>query len=262
MTTASDGSSDSASATKRARLLTPLASVPLAVARRFPQIVRRLVAETVISDRERRGSTFRDVQAWPERITGFEDLAFLFSSTILAHGIASLRLDEAAFLYRLVGEAKPRTAVEIGRFRGGSTLLIASALEEGVLHSYDVDTRQRDSGNELDRELVAALERYGLVRKVRLHVQDSRTAEPPAESIDLLFVDGDHSEEGVRADFDRWSPLLAPGGHLLFHDAIEAPDLVPPCERGPATVAARVGGDFEARPAAGSLAYFVRRAGR
>jgi predicted O-methyltransferase YrrM len=232
------------------------------MARRLPQFVRRLVAEIVISDRERRGSTFREVRAWPTRIGGFEDLTFLFSSTILAHGIASLRLDEAAFLYRLIREARPRAAVEIGRFRGGSTFLLASALEEGVLHSYDVETRQGHSGSELDRELVAALERYGLTQKVRLHVQDSRSADPPAESIDFLFVDGDHSEEGVRADFERWSPLLAPGGHLLFHDAIETPDLVPPCVRGPATVAARVGGDFEARPAAGSLAYFVRRAGR
>ena len=232
------------------------------MARRLPQRVRRLVAEIVISDRERRGSTFRDVRAWPGRISGFEDLTFLFSSTLLAHGIASLRLDEAAFIYRLVRDTQPRTAVEIGRFRGGSTFLIAAALGEGVLHSYDVDTRQGHSGTELDRELAAALERYGLTQKVRLHVHDSRTAEPPAASIDLLFVDGDHSEEGVRADFDRWSPLLTPGGHLLFHDAVDAPDLVPPREPGPAAAAGAVGDDFEPRPAAGSVAYFVRRSDR
>jgi predicted O-methyltransferase YrrM len=232
------------------------------MARRLPRIVRRLLAEAVISDREGRGSTFRDVRAWPTRIDGFEHLTFLFSSTILAHGIASLRLDEAGFLYRLVREVQPRTSVEIGRFRGGSTFLIASALEEGVLHSYDVETRQGHAGSELDRELVAALERYGLAQNVRLHVQDSRTADPPGESIDLLFVDGDHREEGVRADFERWSPLLEPGGHLLFHDAVETSDLVPPCEPGPVRVVASVGGDFERRPAAGSLAYFVRRSGR
>ena len=105
----------------------------------------------MIADRERRGSDFSHVARWPERIDGFEDLTFLFSSTILAHGIASLRFDEAAYLYRLVRELKPQPVVEIGRYRGGSTFLIASALDgNGILHSYDIDTqtgtrRQRSS---------------------------------------------------------------------------------------------------------------------
>jgi predicted O-methyltransferase YrrM len=221
--------------------------------------LRRLVAELVIADRERRGSDFADVARWPDRVAGFEDLAFLFSSTILAHGVASLRLDEAAYLYRLVREERPRIVVELGRFRGGSTFLIATALDNGVLHSYDIETRQGRSGTELDRGLSAALERYGLTGRVALHVADSRGADPPGP-IDVLFVDGDHSEEGVRADFERWSPHVEPGGHLLFHDAVAASDFAPTSEPGPARVAADVAGEFDRRDAVGSLAHFVRRA--
>jgi len=224
-----------------------------------PRVVRRLLAEVVIADRERRGSAFSDVERWPERLAGFEDLAFLFSSTVLAHGVASLRLDEAAFLYRLVREARARTIVEIGRYRGGSTLLLAAALEDGVVHSYDIETRQGRSGADLDRELRDALERYGLTEHVRLHVADSRTAEPPEEPVDLLFVDGDHREVGVRADFEHWSPRLAPDGHLLFHDAMDVGDFVSPCEEGPARVARLAAEQFEPRPSAGSLAHFVPR---
>jgi predicted O-methyltransferase YrrM len=225
-----------------------------------PLLGRRLVVEIVTSDRERRGAGF-DTARWPDAIEGFEDLAFLFSSTILAHGIASLRLDEAVLLYRLVRDEQPRTVVEIGRFRGGSTFLIASALgEDGVIHSYDLETRQGHDGRALDSQLEAALERYGLRERVRLHVEDSRSAAPPAEAIDLLFVDGDHREEGVHADFERWSPHLAPGGHLLFHDAVAAPDLVPPCADGPVRVVAEVGNELERREGAGSIAHFVRRA--
>jgi predicted O-methyltransferase YrrM len=229
------------------------------VSRRIPEPVRRFLGELVIADRERRGSGFSDVRTWPDRIAGFEDLSFLFSSTILAHGIVSLRLDESVFLYRLVRERKPNTAVEIGRFRGGSTFLIAAALETGVLHSYDLKTRQGRSGAELDRELSSALERYGLSDRVRLHVADSRTADLLGSTIDFLFIDGDHREEGVRTDFARWAPLLGPGGNLLFHDAVDAPDFVPSYDAGPTRVAAEVGGDFERREAAGSLAHFVRR---
>lgn len=213
----------------------------------------------VVAERERRGSDFANVTGWPERIAGFEDLAFLFSSTILAHGAASLRLDEAAYLYRLLRDLKPKTVVEIGRFRGGSTFLIAATLERGVLHSYDIAVRQGRAGDELDHQLAAALERYGLSERVRLHLADSRTAEPPEPTIDLLFIDGDHSEDGVRADFRRWAPLLPPGGHLLFHDAVGAPDFVPTDAPGPARVAATIGDDFEPSEGAGSLAHFVRR---
>jgi hypothetical protein len=170
-----------------------------------------VVAELVIADRERRGSGFADVGRWPDRVAGFEDLVFLFSSTVLAHGIASLRLDEAAYLFRLIREAQPATVVEIGRFRGGSTFLIASALGPGgVVHSYDLETRQGRRGDELDRRLADALARYGLSDRARLHVGNSRTAAPPAETVDLVFVDGDHSEDGVRADVDRWGALLRP----------------------------------------------------
>jgi predicted O-methyltransferase YrrM len=217
------------------------------------------MAELVIADRERRGSGFRHVQRWPERVTAFEDLAFLVSSTVLAHGIASLRLDEAAYLYRLVRDTRPATVVEIGRFRGGSTLLLAAGLESGVLHSYDVERRQGRSGAELDAELLAALERYAFRNRVRLHVADSRTAEPPEAPIDMLFIDGDHSEEGVRADFEHWRPRLASGGHVLFHDAVDAPDFVSPREEGPARIAASAARELEPQPGAGSLAHFVLR---
>ncbi|MGZ4314903.1 MAG: class I SAM-dependent methyltransferase [Gaiellaceae bacterium] len=224
----------------------------------LPRGVRRLIAELVIADREKRGSDFVHVDRWPERISGFEDLAFLFSSTILGHGIASLRLDEAAYLYRLVRELKPDTAVEIGRYRGGSTFLIASALGTGTLHSYDIASRQGRSGAELDRELLAALDRFGLADRVRLYVADSRSAEPPGTPIDLLFIDGDHSEEGVRADLERWGPLLSHHGHVLMHDAAAAPDFVRPDSPGPARVAGELGDGYRRHAAAGSLAHFQR----
>jgi predicted O-methyltransferase YrrM len=232
----------------------PLRSLPL------PRALRRFVTELVIADRERRGSDLAHVRRWPDRIAGFEDLTFLFTSTVLAHGVASLRLDEAAYLYRLVRDEQPRVVVEIGRFRGGSTILIASALESGVLHSYDIPTRQGREGAELDRQLAEALDRFGLADRVQLHVADSRTAAPPVTEIDILFVDGDHSEEGVRADVEHWAPLLRPDGHLLFHDAVAAPDFAPPNAAGPTRVAADVGTTFEARDGAGSLAHVVRRA--
>jgi hypothetical protein len=37
--------------------------------------------------------------------------------------------------------------------------------------------------------------------------------------IDLLLIDGDHTEKGVRRDWEEWSPFVAPEGIVILHDA-------------------------------------------
>ena len=208
---------------------------------------------------------YTSVGRWPKSLDGFEDLAFLFSSNQLNHGIVSLQLDEAALLYRLARHVPAGGAVvEIGRFKGGSTLLLASALPEGAeLWSYDLHVALRGdmTGPQLDSELRTALDRYGLSGRVHLVVGDSRTAEPPPRPCELVFVDGDHTYEGSRADYERWSAIVAPGGHLLFHDAVDTGgygnhypgvvQMVGEIERNDKRL--------ERQPDAGSIAHFRRR---
>ena len=33
-----------------------------------------------------------------------------------------------------------------------------------------------------------------------------------------MFIDGDHSIEGCKSDFDLYSPKIVPGGFIAFHD--------------------------------------------
>lgn len=204
---------------------------------------------------------FGRVERWPDRVRGFEDLAFLFSSNQLNHGVVSLQIDEAALLYRLARDVERGPVAEIGRFKGGSTLVFAAALPEGVeLWSYDAHVALRADlpGEALDAELREALDRYGLAAKVHLVVADSRTVEPPPDTLELLFVDGDHSYEGAKADFERWSAFLRPGAHLLFHDAVDTGgygNVYP----GVARAVAEIGAGWERRPGAGSIAHFVKR---
>lgn len=169
---------------------------------------------------EVRAERFPEVTDWPAEVDGFHDLAFLFTSSQLNHGVASLRFDEAAFLFGLVASLGPARMAEIGRFKGGSTFVTAAAKASGAtLHSYDLHVGI--DGAQLDRELAAALERYELTEGVHLLVGDSRTVELPEGPLDLLFVDGDHSYAGAAADLRRWSPLVRAGGHLVMHDAVD-----------------------------------------
>jgi hypothetical protein len=38
--------------------------------------------------------------------------------------------------------------------------------------------------------------------------------------LDILFIDGDHSYEGVKADFLAYSSMVRPGGLIAFHDIV------------------------------------------
>jgi predicted O-methyltransferase YrrM len=170
----------------------------------------------------------RNVTVWPETLGGFEDVSFLFAATQLNHGVISMAIDEAAYLFRLAHTLGPATLVEIGRYKGGSTLLLAAAMDSGAtLYSYDLHTKQTSQYDygELDEETGAALERYGLADRVHLVVGDSKAVEPPALDCALVFVDGDHTYAGVRGDYENWRRAIRPGGHLLFHDAAAFRDL-------------------------------------
>jgi len=70
-------------------------------------------------------------------------------------------------------------------------------------------------------------------------LQDSKTVSAGnvrlltgTDKINMVFVDGDHSREGVRGDIDTWLPRITPGGIIAFddygdneHDNVEWPEV-------------------------------------
>ncbi|MCM8812190.1 MAG: class I SAM-dependent methyltransferase [Candidatus Omnitrophica bacterium] len=157
----------------------------------------------------------------PPVVRGFEDLTWLFASHYANMGIALLNLDEAAYLYRLAGSLRQARLAEIGRYKGGSTFLLAAAIDEGST-LLSVDNHSEGVVHDLkeqDESLKRILEIFRLDGKVDLVVGDSTGVRVDPESIDLLFIDGDHRYESVRRDYHHWKEALKPGGHLLFHDA-------------------------------------------
>ena len=40
-----------------------------------------------------------------------------------------------------------------------------------------------------------------------------------SEPVDVVFIDGDHSEQGCELDWSSWHPFVAVGGYVVFHDA-------------------------------------------
>lgn len=52
-------------------------------------------------------------------------------------------------------------------------------------------------------------------------IQVANNMLPHVKRIDLLFIDGDHSYEGCKADIESWYPFIKNGGIMLFHDCDE-----------------------------------------
>lgn len=159
--------------------------------------------------------------SWPAAGTGsltrpqhFEDLLpWLFHIGTSNRNLCQLDLDEALALWRLCRDHRPRVIVEIGRFKGGSTFLLACAMEEGArLISFDIN-------KQYDAAFSAVLQETGLAGRVELVVGDSRAAAPTTPAPDLVFVDGGHFLKDVRADIKAWYPRLNPKGMMCFHDA-------------------------------------------
>jgi predicted O-methyltransferase YrrM len=44
------------------------------------------------------------------------------------------------------------------------------------------------------------------------------------QPVDFVFIDGDHSEHGLLADWSAWSPLVEPGGIVALHDSRSTPE--------------------------------------
>jgi SAM-dependent methyltransferase len=159
------------------------------------------------------------------KVSGFEDLYFLFWCSQLNRGLIRMDLDEAAYLFKLVNSLKNPLCIEIGRFIGGSTFLIASAMREGGrLISLDLHVKMmlNEKGDIYDKELEIALNRFGLKEKVEIVVADSAAYPNKGLAVDFLFLDGDHTYEGARRDYEHWINVLKPSGHILFHDACDS----------------------------------------
>ena len=126
------------------------------------------------------------------------------------------------------------TIVEIGSFRGRSTVVLAKAAPEAAaLVTIDPHAGNDRGPQELEgfaaeaandravfeRNLVAA----GVRHRVR-HVAEcsARAHDAVAGPIDVLYIDGAHRFGPARADIRDWGARVADGGTLLIHDAFSS----------------------------------------
>ena len=115
-----------------------------------------------------------------------------------------------------------RYLCEIGTKQGGTLVLLMQFLSATTnFVSVDItmpflrqialaQAKQRDQQLKF---IVADSHKQETLDKVRSALQGNE--------LDVLFIDGDHAYEGVKTDFELYSPLVREGGIIVFHDIMK-----------------------------------------
>lgn len=146
----------------------------------------------------------------------------------LAQPLAPLQIrSELLALATEVASLEPRTGMEIGTHLGG-TLFLFCRLAHPSARMLSLDLYRGRLGG------IRKMIYYSFLRgSQHLDIVTGDSHSSPTLStvakklgpakLDFLFIDGDHSYDGVKRDFEMYSPLVRAGGLVAFHDIVPHP---------------------------------------
>jgi cephalosporin hydroxylase len=162
------------------------------------------------------------------------DLAYEFSYGGIVFAPWQERSEIRGLLER-VKTLAPKTVLEVGTSNGGTLFCFTRvAADDALVVSVDLPHGEFGGGYAswrapLYRSFAKGSQRVSLLRA---DSHDPRTLDAvrhvfEGREVDVLFIDGDHTYDGVKQDFEMYSTLVRDGGIVAFHD------IVPTQESGP-----------------------------
>jgi predicted O-methyltransferase YrrM len=135
---------------------------------------------------------------------------------------------EISDLLDIIEKNKPSSILEIGTANGG-TLLLFTKLSSKDAQIISIDLPGGRFGGGYSKLRIPLYKLFAKNNKkislLRLDSHDNKTKEKVEDildnkKLDFLFIDGDHTYEGVKRDFELYSPLVKEGGVIAFHDIV------------------------------------------
>lgn len=165
----------------------------------------------------------------------FVDLAqyyYLFRNGLLADNMiyTDLTLEEKLLLHKILKKRNDKqVCLEIGSFLGSSACFIANAISVNS-KLFCIDTWKSDNIKYSSADPDEGKDTIDNFRKntqkykkkiIEVRAWSSKaihTVKRYKYKIDFLFIDGDHHYQGVKTDWELYSPLLKSGSIIALHD--------------------------------------------
>ena len=135
--------------------------------------------------------------------------------------------EHVPFAMMLIEQQRPRVLVELGTHVGVSYGAFCQAVQEtnAGTKCYAVDTWAGDGhtgpyASSVYSKLKEHHQQYESFSKLLRMTFDDALLQIPDGAVDLLHIDGLHTYEAVKRDYDTWLPKLSDRGVVLFHDTM------------------------------------------
>lgn len=108
---------------------------------------------------------------------------------------------------------------EIGNYKGGSLILISQVADDNAL-LVSIDINYPITRKVINKKLLKPRQKIISIKGDSKNLMTIKKVEKALrdKKLDLLFIDGDHSYEGVKKDYELYSKLVRKGGYIIFHD--------------------------------------------
>jgi len=161
-------------------------------------------------------------------ISNAVEFAFSFQYLTFSIKVAQVKY-EITKLLEILKDLNPKIILEIGT-AGGGTLFFFTRIADPEASIISVDLPGGSFGggySEWKIPLYQSFTKNG--QKIKLLRADSHNPKTfklvktvlADKKVDFLFIDGDHTYEGVKRDFTMYSSLVKEGGIIAFHDIVE-----------------------------------------
>ncbi|MDA1193293.1 MAG: class I SAM-dependent methyltransferase [Candidatus Poribacteria bacterium] len=153
------------------------------------------------------------------------DCLAVFYAAITLFGIWQVEHEFVPALQR-IADLRPKRVIEIGTGWGGSMFSWAQVADP-TARLVTIDLPWGPGSLVVPTDYYPRFQQFKHAdQTVKCILADSDSDEAlkyalewvDGDSVDFLFIDGDHSYEGVRSDYERYHGLVRPGGLIMFHD--------------------------------------------
>ncbi len=135
-------------------------------------------------------------------------------------------VEHIPFAFHIIKLLKPKILVELGTHSGNSFFAFCQAVKENNLpakcYAVDIWLGDKHSGYYFEnvyKEVVSHQQKNYPDTAILMRMTFDEALPKFADgSIDLLHIDGLHTYEGVKHDFENWLPKLSDNAVVLFHD--------------------------------------------